>query len=195
MSGRGVITSRDERVAEVDDRLQQPPLVPLDQPLLFAGFEIRVRRRRPASSSLLFLRGDQPLAAGRSSAGGPAPPEIGDIARATTSNGGSSASEHRLGIAPHDDRRQQVLADEDVDRDAREQRRRSTRRSAPNGRSAPRAGPSRARRSGRAAAAPARTAGSDRRGRSRARSSRPRSAIRRSDSCISALNAVSMVPT
>ena len=43
MSGRGVITSRDERVAEVDDRLQQPPLVAFDQPLLFAGLEVGVR--------------------------------------------------------------------------------------------------------------------------------------------------------
>jgi hypothetical protein len=34
MSGRGVITSRDERVAEIDDRLQQAALVPFDQPLL-----------------------------------------------------------------------------------------------------------------------------------------------------------------
>ena len=32
-----------QRVAEIDDRLQQPPLVPLDQSLLLAGLEVGVR--------------------------------------------------------------------------------------------------------------------------------------------------------
>ena len=41
-----------ERVAEVDDRLQQPALVPLDQPLLFAGLEVGVRDLALAPPSL-----------------------------------------------------------------------------------------------------------------------------------------------
>ena len=43
MSGRGVITSRTERVAEVDDRLDQPPVLALDEALLLAGLEVGVR--------------------------------------------------------------------------------------------------------------------------------------------------------
>ena len=117
------MTSRDERVAEVDDRLQQPALVPFDQPLLFARLEVGVRVASLVLVALLRCAGRLGAIAPRVGDEQPHEPagDRGDP-RATKPNGGSSDGEHALRVAADDEQRQHVLAEDDVDGDAGEQR-------------------------------------------------------------------------
>ena len=113
-----------ERVAEVDDRLQQPALVAArSAPALRPPRGRRAPPLRCSSSSCVRTTGargaprqqpDQPAGKWRH--------RTRDHAERR-----QQRRQDRFGVPPHDHRRQQVLADQDVDRDAREQRGQPTR--------------------------------------------------------------------
>ena len=109
-----------ERVAEIDDRLQQAPLVPLDQPLLLARFEVGVRDFSLVLFALL-LRRDQTLGA---SARQQTDQTAGDRRHRARDDAErrQQRGQDRFRVPAHDERRNQVLAEHDVDGDRGQER-------------------------------------------------------------------------
>ena len=115
----------DERVAEVDDALQQPALLAFDQPFLLRGVDVGLRRLVGFLGRLVRRR-RRPAAPGRGhDAGDPAghrPERAGERRERRQQD-----LEHALGIAAGDEQRHEQLEDEDEGREREQQRRQRVR--------------------------------------------------------------------